>query len=88
VKAVPRENHANEHRAKTKCEGFSARRILGLKALYQIHYDTQGNAPREYIANGKDPQKGSFIRVSVGLQGDVFAVSIGPDGPQRIYPVK
>jgi competence protein ComEC len=66
--------------------------LPSLKALYQIHYNTQygdrGNTPLPYIANGKDSRKGNFIRVSVGSRGDVFSVSIGTDGPQRTYPIK
>jgi competence protein ComEC len=68
------------------------KQLPSLKALYQIHYNTQygdqGNTELSYIANGKDPKKGNFVRVSVGPQGDVFAVSIGADGPPRVYPVR
>jgi len=68
------------------------KQLPSLKALYQIHYNTQygeqGNTELSYVANGKDPKKGNFIRVSVGPSSDVFAVSIGADGPQRVYAVK
>jgi competence protein ComEC len=68
------------------------KQLPSVKAIYQIHYNAQygeqGNAPLEYIANGKDPRKGTFIRVAVGPKGDVFTVSIGTDGPQRTYAVK
>jgi beta-lactamase superfamily II metal-dependent hydrolase len=67
------------------------REIPGLKALFQIHYNTQygdqGNTELSYIANGQDPKKGNFVRVFV-LPSDVFAVSIGADGPQRVYAIK
>ena len=63
-----------------------------VKAIYQIHYNTQygdeGNPPLEYIANGKDAEKGEFIRVSVGPDRKRFTVSIGADGPTRTYALK
>ena len=66
--------------------------LPGLKALYQVHYNTQygdeGNPPLEFIANGKDPKKGEFIKVSVGPEGDTFTVSIGADGPKKSFRVK
>lgn len=66
--------------------------LPGLEAIYQIHYNTQygdqGNTALEYIANGKDPRQGRFIRVSVGPRADSFTVSIGTDGPQKTYAVK
>ena len=65
--------------------------LPGLKAIYQIHYHTQygdeGNPPPEFIANGKDSQKGQWIKVSVPDQ-DRFTVSVGIDGPQQTYAVK
>jgi competence protein ComEC len=67
-------------------------KLPSVKAIYQIHYNTQygdeGNPPLEFIANGKDPQKGQWIRVSVGPDAERFAVSIGRDGAQRTYPIK
>lgn len=72
---------------------FRALRALPeVKAIYQIHYNTQygdeGNPPLEFIANGKDAEKGEFIRVSVGPDQKSFTVSIGADGPTRTYAVK
>ena len=72
---------------------FRALKALpSLKALYQIHYNTQygdqGNTDSEYIANGKDSARGKFIRVSVGPRTDSFTVSIGTDGPRKTYAVK
>lgn len=68
------------------------RQLRGLRGIYQIHYNTQygdrGNTELSYIANGKDPRKGHFIRVSVGPRMDSFTVSTGTDGPQRVYAVK
>ena len=66
--------------------------LAGVKAIYQIHYNTQygdeGNPPLQFIANGKDPQKGQFIRVSVDPGANRFTVSIGPEGPKRTYGIK
>lgn len=66
--------------------------LPGLKAIYQIHYNTQygdeGNTPLPLIANGKDPRKGELIRVSVDPNNESFTVSIGVDGPKKTYPVK
>jgi len=64
----------------------------GVEAIYQIHYNArygdEGNPPLEFIANGKDPQKGEFIRVSVDPEAGRFTVSIGEEGPTRTYRIK
>jgi hypothetical protein len=58
------------------------------KIRYNTQYGDEGNPPLEFIANGKDPEKGQWIRVSVGPDTQSFTVSIGRDGPQRTYPIK
>ena len=63
-----------------------------LKAIYQIHYNTQygdeGNPPLELIANGKDATRGELIKVSVDPDQACFTVSIGVDGSKRTYPIQ
>jgi competence protein ComEC len=74
----------------------NAFRALGelpdLKAIYQIHYNTQygdeGNTPLELIANGKDPTRGELIKVSVDPDRGCFTVSIGVDGPKKTYSIE
>lgn len=61
-----------------------------LKALYQIHYNTehdgQHNTKPEFIANPKDdPNKGEFIKACVLMDKDVFTVQIGTDGQKETY---
>ena len=63
-----------------------------VKAIYQIHYNTQygdeGNTPPELIANAKDSTRGELIKVSVDPDGESFTVSIGVDGAKKTYAVK
>ena len=73
---------------------FKALRTLpSVKAIYQIHYNTQygdaGNTTPEFIANPKeDRQKGQYIKVSVQPDKGDFTVSIGPNGPKSSYPIQ
>jgi competence protein ComEC len=67
--------------------------LPGLKALYQIHYNTQygdaGNTKPEFIANPKDdPDKGRFIKVAVHPDKGIFTVQIGPGDKRRDYPIQ
>ncbi len=66
--------------------------LPGLKAIYQIHYNAkngdEGNPSLEFIANGKDPDKGKFIRVSVDPDTKQFAATIGEEGARTMYPIK
>jgi len=66
--------------------------LPGVKAIYAMHYNTQhgdrANPPPDFIANGKDPAKGRYIKASVAPDGNSFAVEIGKGGPKRTYPVK
>ena|GEM_PF-192779 len=64
--------------------------LPGIKALYQIHYNTeqegQYNARPEFIANPKDnPDKGEFIKASVHLDKGIFAIQVGPNGGKATY---
>ena len=66
--------------------------LPNLKALYQIHYNTQygdaGNTKPEFIANPKDDSdQGQFIKASVPPETRTFTLQTGPDGTQRSYPV-
>ena len=72
---------------------FRALKALpGVKAIYQIHYNTlygdEGNTQAEFIANKKDPEKGDFIKVSVYPEKDNFTASIGTDGPKRTFAIR
>ncbi len=72
---------------------FRALKALpGVKAIYQIHYNTlygdQGNTQAEFIANKKEPEKGDFIKVSVYPEKGNFTASIGTDGPKRTFPIQ
>lgn len=72
---------------------FAALKALpSLKALYQIHYNTQfgdaGNTAPEFIANQDNPNQGEFIKASVYPGKGVFTVQIGPDGAARPYPIQ
>jgi beta-lactamase superfamily II metal-dependent hydrolase len=67
--------------------------LSNLKALYQIHYNTQygdtGNTRPEFIANPKDdPTNGEFIKASVRLDKNTFTVQIGPTGKGRTYVIQ
>jgi len=72
---------------------FRALKALpGVKAVYQIHYNTlygdEGNTQAEFIANKKEPEKGDFIKVSVYPEKGNFTVSIGTDGPKRTFAIQ
>jgi len=65
---------------------------LLLKALYQIHHNTehegQYNTKSEFIANPKDnPDKGEFIRASIDMDKGIFTVQIGQDGARRVFEI-
>jgi competence protein ComEC len=67
--------------------------LPSVKALYQIHYNTQygdaGNTRPEFIANPKDdPGKGEFIKASVRPDQGVFTVQIGPAGEKRTFNIQ
>jgi hypothetical protein len=68
------------------------RAIPGVKAIYQMHYNTrygdEGNTDMELIANGKTPAKGEFIFVSVRAGEGKYTVSLGAEGPRRTFHVK
>jgi len=68
------------------------REIPDIQAIYQIHCNTQygdeGNTRPEWIANMKDPKKGELIKVSVNHDKGNYSVSIGVNGPKRLYLVK
>ncbi|MHC4741784.1 MAG: ComEC/Rec2 family competence protein [Planctomycetota bacterium] len=66
--------------------------LPSLKAIYQIHYNTQygdkGNPPAEFIANKENPKKGEYIKASITPAKDVFTLQIGPDGEQKTYGIR
>jgi hypothetical protein len=67
--------------------------LPNLKALYQIHYNTQygdeGNTKPEFIANPKDdPSGGEFIKASVHPDKALFTLQIGPKGEKRTYRIQ
>jgi hypothetical protein len=66
--------------------------LPGVKAIYAIHYNTRhgerANPPLDFIANGKDPAKAQYVKVSVAPEADSFVVAIGKRGPKRTYSVK
>lgn len=68
------------------------KQLPAVKAIYQMHYNTQygdeGNTRMEFIANGKNPPKGRWIRVSVAADKGSFTVTLGANGPQKTYAVK
>ena len=68
------------------------KQLSGVKAIYAIHYHRQhgdrGNPPLDFIANGKDPTKGRYVKVSVASEAESFVAAIGKDGPRRTYSVK
>jgi competence protein ComEC len=64
--------------------------LPGLKALYQIHFNTehdgQYNTKPELIANPKDdPNKGQFIKACIHADEGTFAIQVGEDGPEHTY---
>jgi len=64
--------------------------LPSLKALYQIHYNTehdgQYNTKPDFIANPKDnPNKGEFIKASVRPDKAIFTLQIGPTGEKQTY---
>ena len=66
--------------------------LPGLKALYQIHFNTehegQYNASPDFIANPKDnPNKGDFIKASMHPDKGTFTIQLGPTGEKRTYPL-
>lgn len=72
---------------------FAALKALpGLRAMYQIHYNTlygdKGNTAAEFIANGKDPNGGQLIKASVHPDKGTFSVSIGVDGATRKFSIQ
>lgn len=69
------------------------KKLPSVKAIYQIHYNTQygdaGNTGAEFIANPKDnPDRGQYIRASVNPEKGVFTVRIGPDGALKTYQIQ
>ena len=67
--------------------------LASVKAIYQIHYNTQygdaSNTGAEFIANHKDnPNLGQYIKARVYRDKGVFTVSIGPDGPAKTYQIQ
>ena len=66
--------------------------IPSVKAIYQIHYNTQygdaGNTAAEFIANKDDLQKGQYIKARVYPEKGIFTVSIGPDGAPKTYQIQ
>lgn len=75
-------------------ETFKALAALpSLKALYQIHYNTEygdaGNTKPDFIANPKDnPNKGEFIKACVQPDKGAFTLQIGPSGQKQTYSVQ
>jgi competence protein ComEC len=70
---------------------FALKSLPSVKAIYQIHYNTQigdaGNTAAEFIANTV-PQEGQYIKASVYPEKGIFTVSIGPDGAPKIYQIQ
>lgn len=67
--------------------------LPSVKAIYQIHYNTQygdaGNTPAEFIANPKEnPDRGRYIKASVYAEKGVFTVRIGPEGTPKTYQIQ
>ena len=67
--------------------------LPSLKALYQIHYNTehdgQYNTKPDFIANPKDnPNKGNFIKATVHPDKGTFTLQIGPAGEKRTYNMR
>ncbi|MBL7188666.1 MAG: MBL fold metallo-hydrolase [Phycisphaerae bacterium] len=71
---------------------FAALKALpDIKAIYQIHYNTQygdgGNTSADLIANAKG-QEGGFIKVSVAPEKKIFTVSIGMKQRKKWFPIQ
>lgn len=69
------------------------KKLPPVKAIYQIHYNTQngdaGNTAAEFIANPKgNPNQGQYIKTRVYADKGVFTVSIGPDGAPKTYQIQ
>jgi beta-lactamase superfamily II metal-dependent hydrolase/catechol 2,3-dioxygenase-like lactoylglutathione lyase family enzyme len=67
--------------------------LSSVKAIYQIHYNTQfgdaGNTGSEFIANPKESQKeGRYIKASIYPEKGIFTISIGRDGQAKSYPIQ
>jgi len=66
--------------------------LPSVEAIYAIHYNTQygdeGNPPLDFIANGKDPDKARFVKLSVRPDEGTFTVGIDVDGPRRTYHIE
>jgi beta-lactamase superfamily II metal-dependent hydrolase/catechol 2,3-dioxygenase-like lactoylglutathione lyase family enzyme len=67
--------------------------VPSVKAIYQIHYNTQsgdaGNTAPEFIANPKEsPKEGRYIKAAIYPDKGVFTISIGRDGPAQGYPIQ
>jgi len=73
---------------------FKALKALpGVKAIYQIHYNTQfgdtGNTTPEFISNPKEnPKQGRYIKAAVYAEKGFFTISVGPDGLATTYPIQ
>ena len=71
---------------------FAALKALpDVKAIYQIHYNTQygdgGNTSADLIANAKG-REGGFIKVSVAPEKRIFTVSIGMKRRKKWFPIQ
>ena len=70
---------------------FTLKNLPSVKAIYQIHYNTQmgdaGNTEAEFIANTV-PEEGQYIKASVYPEKGVFTVRIGSDGSPRTYEIQ
>jgi len=67
------------------------RQLPSLRAIYQIHFNTQfgeaGNAAAEFIANPQGSQKAEWIKASVHPEEGIFSISIGEGGDERVFPI-
>ncbi len=67
------------------------RQLPSVRAIYQIHYNTQfgeaGNAPSGFIANPEGSHKADWIKASVHPEEGTFSISIGEDGAERVFPI-
>ncbi|MHC4580357.1 MAG: ComEC/Rec2 family competence protein [Planctomycetota bacterium] len=71
---------------------FAALKALpDVKAIYQIHYNTQygdgGNTSADLIANAKG-QEGNFLKVSVAPEKKIFSVSIGMKQRKKWFSIQ
>jgi len=92
-KTDPREPHTQYARGIQPRTFKDISALPALKALYQIHYNTQygdtGNTKPEFIANPRDdPDKGEFIKATVYPGKNAFTLQIGPTGKKRSYPIR